>query len=394
MLTLFRRSQYSVAFTVFLLTGVSAQSQDSDFGWSLKVPAAVSKRTENGRSSTKQVSPTDDGSITIETRLVLSDVLVQDASGAHVAGLTAADFEIFEDGARQVIDVFEYGDSAIPRSIILVIDHSRSQRNHIDRSIAASKVLVDSLRPTDRMAIVSDNIELVTNFTSDKSALKAGLESLKERCLAGRFGKSLQYSALFAAVNERVVRGVTRNIVIFQTDGDELAALQGGISWGGGPRFGLGEIVRAAKRKGVTIYSVFTGLRLKDISVGERVRKVRDEYSTQLRMLPQPLGSSQPNKQIRLSTASAMEKAAMKLEEEEAIALVARRSGGFAQSLESPDQAIGVYERILSDIGRRYLVGYYPASRTRGDVRDREVRVTLRNNLKYRVVGGRTYIAY
>ena len=80
--------------------------------------------------------------------------------------------------------------------------------------------------------------------------------------------------------------------------------------------------------------------------------------------------------------------------EEKAVASVAELTGGIAQALDSPQQAGAVYDRILSDIGRRYLIGYYREDRQPTTVREREVRITLKNRGNYRVVGGRTYVAY
>jgi len=46
--------------------------------------------------------------------------------------------------------------ATVPRSIILIIDYSPSQFAYIKDSIEAAKVLVDKLKPRDRMAVVTD----------------------------------------------------------------------------------------------------------------------------------------------------------------------------------------------------------------------------------------------
>jgi VWFA-related protein len=323
----------------------------------------------------------------------LSDLLVQDKDGTPVSGLKAQDFEIVESGTPQSIDVFAVGDAAIPRSIILVIDHSLSQLRHIDLSVESAKVLVDSLRPNDRMAIVSDDIQLIADLTSDKEVLKSALEGLRTKCASGKFGKSYQYSALYATLNERIARNGTRNIVIFQTDGDEFPSLRRTRSTGASS-FALDDVLSLAERKGVTVYTVFTGNRFGEKSRSERMERVRHAIEDQIRAFAAATGRPQPTKRSKLSNEYMEQHAQRAMADEKAVASVAERTGGIAQSLELPEQAREVYERILSDIGRRYLIGYYPAETLDKDSREREVRITLKRRGNYRVVGGRTYVAY
>ncbi len=376
---------------VFAAVTVHAHQVEREFGWSLKVEAADRKKPDV-RPIHRQLPATSSDDIRVETDLVLSDLLVQDKNGIPVPGLKAEDFEIRESGSPQKIDVFAYGDSSIPRSIILVIDHSLSQLRHIDLSIASAKILVDSLRPNDRMAVVSDDVELIADLTSDKDQLKSALESLRVKCNGGKFGKSSQYSALFATLNERISRNGTRNIVIFQTDGDELLALRRNRA-PGVVSFGIDDIVSVAERKGVTIYTVFTGSRLSSRSRHERLEHTRREIDEQIRAFAAAGGKPMPNPS-KLSKQYIMSRAERTIAEEKAIGSVAEQTGGIAQSLESPDQAAVVYERILSDIGRRYLIGYYPPERPETAMREREVRIALKNKGSFRIIGGRTYVAY
>jgi len=373
-------------------TLMSAQPQEREFGWSLTVESADRKKADR-QPPKRQRSVADPDEIRVETDLVLSDLLVQDKNGVPVHGLRATDFEISESGSPQAIDVFAYGDSSIPRSIILVIDHSLSQLRNIDLSVESAKVLVDSLRPNDRMAVVSDDVKLISDLTSDKQQLKSALEGLRLKCNEGKFGKSRQYSALFATLNERISRNGSRNIVIFQTDGDELSTIRrprgSGIT-----NFDIDDIVSVAERKGVTIYSVYTGPRLISRAKSERLEQARREIDDQIRAFSMIGGRKPPSGPSKLSKEYIIARAERSMEEERAVASVAEETGGIAQSLETPDQASAVYDRILSDIGRRYLIGYYPPERSETAAREREVRITLKNKGNYRIIGGRTYVAY
>jgi hypothetical protein len=96
-------------------------------------------------------------------------------------------------------------------------------------SVDAAKTLVDKLGPPDRMAVVTDDIKLLTGFTQNKDELKSKLESLKKKARnsdarGGWFrGHSNQFSALMATLRELFTAEDERPVVIFQTDGDELS---------------------------------------------------------------------------------------------------------------------------------------------------------------------------
>ena len=393
-------SYLSLSF-LFLSGFISAQStklqplEGRDFGWSL----TVSRSSKGRRDDTSPVpmvqgaNHDDPAEIRVETELVLSDVLVHDKQGNPVAGLTSTDFFVMENGRPQKIEIFGYGSLAVPRSIILIIDHSLSQWRYMDTSINAAKVLVDSLGPNDRMAIVSDDVKLITDLTSDKAALKDGLESLRAKSRKGEFGKSEQYSALMAVLNERIRRDGTRNVVIFQSDGDQLGILRSDFAKGN-RHFGFDDMVETAEMKGVTVYTVFTGAALDGLSkreMLEQTRKLMEDESDAVNMFS-PRKTAIPPKGFRLDFVSARAKRIMI--DEKAVHELAKRTGGTAQSLDSPGKASEIYENILTDIGRRYVIGYYPDLTETGRDKRRELRISVRKDKNYSVLGGRSYVAY
>jgi len=71
---------------------------------------------------------------------------------------------------------------------------------------------------------------------------------------------------------------------------------------------------------------------------------------------------------------------------------MASLTGGWADFLEEPSQAGGIYERILSDMNRRYVIGYYPANKAR-DGKRRRVSIEVRGHPEYLVKGRRSYYA-
>src|SRR5688572_4272088 len=216
---------------LLLLPGLAfAQTREKpelkDFGSSLKKLKWDPQKNTTTETSTS--SSEDDDVITIETSLVVSEILVLDKQGRPVQGLKQSDFLITEEGAPQQVGHFLLGDNrSLPRSIVLIIDYSGSQLPYIQNSVDAANVLVDKLGPLDRMAIVTDDVELLADFTNDKRELKKNLNKLIEKTRGAdgflgfggtskRYGKSAQYSALMATLKEAFDDEDQRPLIIFQ----------------------------------------------------------------------------------------------------------------------------------------------------------------------------------
>jgi hypothetical protein len=82
----------------------------------------------------------------------------------------------------------------------------------------------------------------------------------------------------------------------------------------------------------------------------------------------------------------------MMLWQQTALGGVTAVSGGWTDFLEEPGQAAGVYGRILSDINRRYVIGYQPTNKER-DGKLRRVRIEVRGHPEYVVWGRKSYYA-
>jgi len=75
-----------------------------------------------------------------------------------------------------------------------------------------------------------------------------------------------------------------------------------------------------------------------------------------------------------------------------ALVNVAQSTGALPEFLERPDQADEIYTRILNDIDRRYVIGYYPTNRVR-DGKRRKVSIEIRGHPEYTVWGQKSYFA-
>ena len=368
--------------------------------------------------------------VRVETSLVVCDVLVLDKQGRAVGGLTRDDFVVSEDGRPQQVGTFAPGDdSTLPRTIVLIIDYSSSQHPFIKTSVESAKILVDKLNPGDRMAIVTDDVKVLADFTRDKERLKSKLESLTRRSASeegrlyrpnGRqFGSSAQFSALMATLKEAFDGRDLRPIIIFQTDGDELGLLRNPVFDLLPPlhllppemqkeqrpvaemmqryridnvrEFSLEDVYRAAEAARATIYPIVPGFRLVGLTPERQLEQFKANREKHLATWYSPGERKKASERAeRLPAAMVRHQMEQSLKVQTALLEVARITGGWADFLEDPSQAAEVYSRILSDINQRYVIGFYPASKER-DGKRREVKIEVRGHPEYTVWGRKSF---
>ena len=105
---------------------------------------------------------------------------VSDGSGAPVTGLGSGDFEVFEDGRPQAIQVFTAGD--FPLSVALAIDHSASMAGSSLRiATGAAKRFLDLLRSEDQVMIlgVSSEVTVLAPLSRDRAAQARAIDDLR-----------------------------------------------------------------------------------------------------------------------------------------------------------------------------------------------------------------------
>jgi len=419
---------------VILFVSLSAFSQPKDrprlkdFGSSLKrikwdptkQMAVETKSTSAGNAASDDVEV-----VKVETSLVVTDLLVLDPRGNTVNGLTERDFLISEDDKPQQIGLFSSGDGKkISRSIVLIIDYSGSQYSFLKSSIFAANSLVDKLGPLDQMAIVTDDVELIQNFTSNKKTLKEELRFLLARAnplsplLKRRFGKSQQYSALMAVLKEARHSEDERLIVIFQTDGDQFIYLRdsifvptrmyhenGGDEFDSDPKriekriasrrteFSLNDVIRAAEKSRATIYAVVPGFEVLERSPEDQVARIRAYLEQNLTGVDEKFRAELRRQLKKEATPDMLRYFAAGFSKQQwALTAVSTASGGWTAYLEAPEQADGIYSSIFSDINRRYLVGYYSTNKTH-DGKRRAISFQIRDHPEYKIIGRRSYYA-
>jgi VWFA-related protein len=434
-----------IVAAVGLFTSAFAQSQPSekpklkDFGSSLKKLKWDPQKNQVVVNEQGSRNGADDDVIRIETSLVTSDVLVTDRQGRPIRNLAATDFEVSEDGVSQQVGHFVLGNNlSLPRSIVLIIDYSRSQFPYIADSIEAAKGFVDKLGPYDRMAIITDDVELLVDFTHNKQELRKGLDSLLDRTrgrggflgVGGKrpkFGRSAQYSALMATLNEAFDDEDQNPIIVFQTDGDELEYLRNSLITYQVPsdlppdlvrevqeeveqrrklqrasmtEFSLEDVYRATEKSRVTIYSIIPRMKLVELPHDEQVRRLTEEDERTIATWAAASSSKvkdvfqarQEERRRKLTPEIVKARLDQELKVQQSLIDLAQLSGGWAEFLETQSQTANIYNRIVADFNQRYIIGYYPTNKVR-DGKRRRIKIGVKGHPEYLITSRKSYYA-
>ncbi len=136
--------------------------------------------TVNPASSAADSPVEDEEVIRVDTEEVSLNVRVVDSNNRSVKNLNQSHFKIYEDDVLQ--PVTSLTTTEIPMINALVIDNSRSLRAQLKNIIEAGKIIVVTNRATDESAVIrfvgADKIEVVQDFTLDKSSIIEGLDNL------------------------------------------------------------------------------------------------------------------------------------------------------------------------------------------------------------------------
>jgi len=187
-----------------------------------------------------------------DVRVVHVLASVKDKNGRPVAGLTAGDFVLQEDGRPQKITHFSRSDS-LPLSLGLLIDTSRSQRRLIEQEKTASRQFFEQvLRPdTDRAFLLRFDFEaaLMKNLTRSVQELEAALQRVRlaeERLhLPPDSGGTVLYDAVYLAAGEVLATPAGQKAMVVISDGVDFGSM-----------VTLADAVSTAQRAETAVYCI------------------------------------------------------------------------------------------------------------------------------------------
>jgi VWFA-related protein len=181
--------------------------------------------------------------IRADVNLVQLHAKVTDDRGRIVSDLPKSAFELYVDGARQEITVFQGEDAPVTAG--MVIDNSASMAPKREDVIAAATAFARASNPLDEMFVVhfSDHARMGlpedTPFTSNVDELKAAISRFELG------GTTAFYDALMVAISHFGLGTYNRRIVLAITDG-------GDNSSGNQPK----DVKDAAWKMGAVIFAI------------------------------------------------------------------------------------------------------------------------------------------
>lgn len=174
----------------------------------------------------------------VHASTTLAVTVVEQKSGKPVSGLKAEDFVVTDNKLPLSVESAEYKTGLL--DVLLLLDSSLVGASV--QPVAAS--LIGQLQPKEQMSIVAfhSSADLIQDFTSSKELLLRALSNVK-------YGNSPRVlDALYASIDGGFNATGFRRVILLLTTGFEAPS-------GTTPR----EVVRIARRNGVSIYPVFVG---------------------------------------------------------------------------------------------------------------------------------------
>jgi len=173
------------------------------------------------------------------TRTVPVYATVLDPDGRLVPELTESDFEVYDNGKKQTLTIFD--NQAVPFSAVLVLDTSASMTMNIDFVQEAAVQFVIRMLPVDKgvVGFFNSKIQFSPGLTDDRDSLVRYIRNNME------YGNStVLWDAVDSAMNQ-LADTPGRRVVVALTDGDDQ-----------GSRLTAGDVRDRAQNDDVMVYAI------------------------------------------------------------------------------------------------------------------------------------------
>jgi Ca-activated chloride channel homolog len=173
------------------------------------------------------------------TRTVPVYATVFDGENRLVPGLEQGDFEIYDNGKKQAISIFD--NKPIPFAASLTLDSSISMEMNLPILQEAATQFVIRLAPDDRCIVgfFNSKINFSPELTNDRDSLIRYIRNDMTR------GNSTKLWDAMDAGMERLKDQTMRKVIVAVTDGDDVAS-----------DLKYGDILERAHREDVMLYTV------------------------------------------------------------------------------------------------------------------------------------------
>jgi Ca-activated chloride channel homolog len=221
--------------------------------FSLPQVSAFSQSSKDKKNQTAPQKPQDDKIPQLRADEVRLPITVK-VKDKFLGGLVQSDFEVYEDGKKQVINQF-ISPSQLPLNVGLLMDTSNSVKLKLpfEKESAEDFVAtVTTYRRKDQVlfATFDSDVELHQDFTDSLEILSRVIRKVK----AGGYTKL--YDAVYRIIEEKMAttpNSEARRILVILSDGEDTASERT-----------LKEAIEIAQRYDVTIFGIstknFTGI--------------------------------------------------------------------------------------------------------------------------------------
>lgn len=173
------------------------------------------------------------------TRTVPVYATVFNGDGRLVPGLEQENFEIYDNGKKQAVTIFD--NKPIPFSAALTLDSSISMEMNLPFMQDAAVQFVIRLGPEDKSVVgfFNSKIQFSPSLTNDRDSLVSYIRNNMTR------GNSTRLWDGVDAAMDQLTDALGRRVVVVLTDGDDFASSRSN-----------GDILERAQREDVMIYTL------------------------------------------------------------------------------------------------------------------------------------------
>src|SRR5437899_5189590 len=281
----------------------------------------------NANQTVAALTAFDSGSkpMKVNVDLVLVPVTIMDGMNRLVKGLGRNNFEVYEGKSQQDIRYFSSEDA--PVSIGIIMDISGSMASKIERAREAVMEFLNGANPQDEFFMItfSDKPQEASDFTQRVEDVQAKLLYTSPK------GRTALLDAIYLGISKMRQAKYQRKALLIISDGGDNHS-----------RYTEREITSLVREADVSIYAI--GI-----------------YDHQFRTLEELLGP-------------------------ELLHNVSEVTGGFAFSLDNPNDLTNVAKAIGVMLRNQYLLGYSPASASR-DGKWHKIKIKLNQPWKLKLPG-------
>ncbi|HZS09025.1 MAG TPA: VWA domain-containing protein [Blastocatellia bacterium] len=296
--------------------------------WLAAVPKVPAQNTGQNRGG--EQGPQQDV-IKVDTALIPVPVIVTDANGRFVTGLTRSDFRLREDGVPQ--EIASFSSTEAPFNVALLIDTSRSTRELLGTIRKAARSFVNQLQPQDRVLIVTfdERVSFLGDFTSDRRQLQRTINAVKSSYL------TTVYDAISRTINEKLAPLSGRKAIVIFSDGVDTWSRQATSE----------STLDLVARSGVLVYAV-------QYNTGNVGGTATSPYLLPRRYFAAPFV---PGQQDRLRAEFERYRIATNF-----LRSLADQSGARHLQAESIENSERAFALIADELRHQYMLAYYPTN--------------------------------